>query len=375
MKKSLLALAVLGAFAGAASAQSSVTIYGTVDLAVAKSNGGTANNPTQGGIVTQSNSYQVIQGHANRLGFRGNEDLGGGLSAQFQIEHRFSADTGAISNASSFWQGLSYVQLSSTTAGKVYLGRNYTPAFLLAVRLDPFGWDGVGEMGSLQYGNYRTPDPAITSAATANGRSMTGSSVRESNAIGYISPSFSGFSVHAATSLSEATNNGRVMSLNGNYEAGPLFIGLNAEKVYKGNYQDQHIYQIGASYDFGVTKIMAYGAQTNYGARVLGNGQTVFTGGTIPNSNGQVLNTINGANRVKAKVYEIAAVTPIGGGALKTGFIQVSPDGPNNKIQKLGVGYDYFLSKRTKVYVDGAYAKEETLSKSKLVAVGMRHDF
>jgi predicted porin len=131
MKKSLLALAVLGAFAGAASAQSSVTIYGTVDLAVAKSNGGNANNPTQGGINTQSNSYQVIQGHANRLGFRGNEDLGGGLSAQFQIEHRLTPDDGAAANP--FWAGRSYIQLSSATAGRVYLGRDYTPAFWPAV--------------------------------------------------------------------------------------------------------------------------------------------------------------------------------------------------------------------------------------------------
>src|SRR6187551_782694 len=93
MKRSLIALAVLGAFAGAASAQSSVTIYGSVDMAVAKGDGGTAGN--NGGGAGGADVWSLQQSNANRLGFRGNEDLGGGLSAQFQIEHRFNADTGA----------------------------------------------------------------------------------------------------------------------------------------------------------------------------------------------------------------------------------------------------------------------------------------
>src|SRR6185369_7420346 len=107
MKKSLLALAVLGAFAGAASAQSSVTIYGSLDEAVAKGNGGTAPIP---GTPSNSKAWQLIQSNGSRLGFRGNEDLGGGLSAQFQIEHRFPPEDGNA--ATRVWAGRSYVQLS-----------------------------------------------------------------------------------------------------------------------------------------------------------------------------------------------------------------------------------------------------------------------
>ena len=151
MKKSLLALAVLGAFASAASAQSSVTIYGVVDLAVQKANGGNTFNPgvveiaagalSPGGGVGSagagSKAWFLRQSTASRLGFRGSEDLGGGLSAQFQIEHRFSPDTGAIGNGDnstatpapsangrstgSFWQGRSYVQISSAAAGRIYM--------------------------------------------------------------------------------------------------------------------------------------------------------------------------------------------------------------------------------------------------------------
>src|SRR6185503_18517156 len=146
MKKSLLALAVLGAFAGAASAQSSVTIYGSLDLAVTKGNGGTAANNGANGT---SEAWIMKQSASSRLGFRGNEDLGGGLSAQFQIEHRFTPDDGAAANP--FWAGRSYVQLTSAAAGSVYLGREYDPAFWPAVKSDPFGWDGVGQISSLQY--------------------------------------------------------------------------------------------------------------------------------------------------------------------------------------------------------------------------------
>src|SRR3954466_15464328 len=80
MKKSLLALAVLGAFAGAASAQSSVTLFGVVDLS--------ANQIKNGGASTQT--LQSNQLNSNRLGFRGIEDLGGGLKAGFWLEAAMS---------------------------------------------------------------------------------------------------------------------------------------------------------------------------------------------------------------------------------------------------------------------------------------------
>ena len=129
MKKSLLALAVLGAFAGAASAQSSVTLYGRVDLAVSK------------GVGTAAKTLN--NGSGSRLGVRGVEDLGGGMSAFFQLEHRFNADTGAMSDASRMWGGRSIVGLQGGF-GKLTLGREYTTAFLQSQLVaDPWGWDTV----------------------------------------------------------------------------------------------------------------------------------------------------------------------------------------------------------------------------------------
>ena len=148
MKRSLIALAVLGAFAGAASAQSSVTIYGSLDQALSKGNGGTAPNNGANGT---SKAWQVRQSNGSRLGFRGNEDLGGGLSAQFQIEHRFTPDDGAAANP--FWAGRSYVQLTSAAAGSVYLGREYDPAF----------WPASSDKysGLLSNGRIRSPRPVF----------------------------------------------------------------------------------------------------------------------------------------------------------------------------------------------------------------------
>ena len=172
MKKSLLALAVLGAFAGTASAQSSVTIYGVVDMSIARNNCvATAANPCAVNAgAPAGDAWTMQQSTTSRLGFRGNEDLGGGLSAQFQIEHRFNPDTGA-QNQTPFWNGRSYVQLTSAAAGSVYLGREYTPAFWVELKSDPFGNDGVGQTGvTYMWAGYMTPDSAsgVTTNPQAN---------------------------------------------------------------------------------------------------------------------------------------------------------------------------------------------------------------
>ena len=136
MKKSLLALAALTAFAGAASAQSSVTLYGRVDLSVVKGIGSDAKN--------------IANGSGSRLGLRGTEDLGGGLSALFNIEHRFNADTGADSTGNvRFWNGRSLVGLQGGF-GQVVFGREYTTAFLgTQLIADPWGWDTVAAQNGI----------------------------------------------------------------------------------------------------------------------------------------------------------------------------------------------------------------------------------
>ena len=135
MKKSLLALAALTAFAGVASAQSSVTLFGLVDLNV---------RGVDNGIGTRSTLNQDGLG-SSQIGFRGVEDLGGGLKAGFWIEGGMSPDTGGTGQN---WQRRSTVSLMGGF-GEIRLGRDYTPTFWNHTVFDPFGTNGVGSQTNL----------------------------------------------------------------------------------------------------------------------------------------------------------------------------------------------------------------------------------
>ena len=154
MKKSLLALAVLGAFAGVASAQTSVTIYGSFDGGLRNLTNTTATGQSKF-TMSSSGTY-----NSNRIGFRGVEDLGGGMNAHFVLENGFNTGTGAV--VGELFGRQAYVGLGGAW-GSVDLGRQYTVAFKTIASYDPF-----------QY-KYTAIAPAI--AATAG--------VRYSNDISY----------------------------------------------------------------------------------------------------------------------------------------------------------------------------------------------
>src|ERR1019366_6140183 len=133
MKKSLLALAVLGAFAGAASAQSSVTLFGVVDESV--------NHIKNGDTTTTTMQSNML--NSNRLGFRGIEDLGGGLKAGFWLEAGMANESGVLggsnslggtaygstgANGASVFNRRSTVSLISDKLGEVRVGRDYDPS-------------------------------------------------------------------------------------------------------------------------------------------------------------------------------------------------------------------------------------------------------
>lgn len=343
MKKSLLALAVLGAFAGAASAQSSVTVYGRIDQAITKGNGGTAFNQAANGT---SKAWQVKQSSGSRLGFRGNEDLGGGLSAQFLIEHRFSPDTGAAD--ATFWAGGSYVQLTHAAAGSVYLGRWYTPAFWVAVKTDPFGWDGVAQVGSKAWAGYLTP----------------GNGVRTSNTVGYKTPNWGGFTANLAVGLGEgAAGAGRTDGLNVEFTSGPIYAGVAYEKVNGGaattatsvNGDGASLINVGFAYNFGFIRPIVYFGQSKLG---------------VNNS---------GTNTY----WHLALTAPAGPGVIKAAYGVLDPETTSAlgsqtaglEQTKASIGYDYFLSKRTRIYADYSHATEDNRTNNSAFQLGVRHDF
>jgi predicted porin len=312
MKKSLIALAVLGSLAAAAQAQSNVTLYGRVDLGVARNLG---------------NDYLVMQnGSGSRLGVRGVEDLGGGLKALFNIEHRFNADTGAA--GSTFWAGRSVVGLEGGF-GQVVLGREYTPARNIANRTDPWGGDTVAALEPILFG-------AILPS-------------RQNNSITYTSPSFSGLRAQAQVAIDEVPGNDNeaFYGVNLSYAAGPLSLAYGYDKS---GVEDNTWHLLTAGYDFGMFRLVgAYGQGKPEGAGVTA--------------------------ADKHRSYMIGATAPLGAGEVKLGYGKLEAVDPDQDVSsKFAVGYHYALSKRTTVYFDVANDSELANNKTGF-DFGLKHNF
>lgn len=311
MKKSLLALAVLGAFAGAASAQSSVTVYGLVEVQAQKAIG------TKDKAIADS-----VTG--SRLGFRGVEDLGGGLKATFGMEHRLNPASGT-SASGNFWNGYSKVGIAGDF-GHIELGRDYTVNFLMVQnQIDPFAGDTVAILRNV----------GMIANLVGNG-----GMVRYSNQIEY-HMSANGFNFGAQVAEGSTGTNGgtanKAYSLAANYAAGPLFVAAGLEN---GAGAKDKIWDIGARYNLGVATVTA-----GYSSGVSQTG-------------------------VKQKGALIGAIIPAGPGNVKVGYAKSSNDTSN----KFGLGYDYLLSKRSKVYATIARDSKAKTEKTGY-DLGIAHSF
>ena len=224
-KLSAVALAS-AAVAGSALAQSSVTVAGRVDMGL------------QYIEDSASKLKRVDSGTytASRLIFRGSEDLGDGLRAGFYLEHRFNADVGAAQSAAKFWNGGSQVSLSGTSWGSITLGRQYVPifwSFLFADDTGPLRLHGYSALQSVQ----RSAFARVTAAASpvkaagsldtiAGGIYQLGiSSAFEDNLAVYKSPVFGGATIQLAAGAAEGApaGNGRVLGANVEYRGGPFY--------------------------------------------------------------------------------------------------------------------------------------------------------
>jgi predicted porin len=239
MNKSLITFAILAAAAGAAAAQSSVTVYGKVDLGLRKA-------------VGASNS-ELATGSDGRLGFKGTEDLGGGNRAFFNIEHRFFPNTG-VQDGGQFWKGISQVGLGGAY-GQVALGRQYVAAFsLIQNQIDPFGGDTVAQLRDV---GFRVASIART---------------RVDNSIRY---DFSANGLNVALSSAESTANGgpdRPLSVAANYKVGSLFVGAGYENPAGVN---DNIMSLGAAYTLGAATLSAGYSKGDTNANVTAKGVMV----------------------------------------------------------------------------------------------------
>ena len=325
MKKSLIALAVLAA-SGAAMAQSSVTLFGIVDTNVSYldgvSNAAGTNTESKYGIGTSGNA-------TSRLGFRGVEDLGGGLKAGFHLEGEIFGDDG---NASGFnFKRRSTVSLAGGF-GEVRLGRDLTPGYTKFISYDVFGQVGIGQfMGWSNW--YGTSDDA-------NG-------IRSSNMISYYTPDFSGFTAGLGYGFDEQTSGkaGRYVGGYVAYENGPLGVAVSYDQRNLAADVDRNALTVAGSYNLNVVKLNAIVQQTK--------------------------DDVPGASDRKVNAYALGASAPVGAGEVKLQYALYDQKAIDSKAHQISLGYVHNLSKRTAVYGTVAYMDNKDASKLNLSAKGL----
>ncbi|MDH6249144.1 putative porin [Polynucleobacter sphagniphilus] len=211
MKKSLLAVAAIGAFASAAQAQSSVTVYGILDVGF---QGASYKNPTTATPATAANGVQFSESaeSTSRLGFKGTEDLGGGRQAIFTAEFQLQpTDTLLSGNGATGLQNRqTFVGLHQDGVGAATIGTQYTGIFNAGAVTDPGQYNNVA--GDLIYavsGINQANNQAVPSAniVTGSGGSNVGFTTRTANTLFLQSDSFAGFRVNAAYTLNDSNTN------------------------------------------------------------------------------------------------------------------------------------------------------------------------
>jgi predicted porin len=356
MKKSLLVLAALAA-CSAASAQSTVTLFGVVDAAYRNvSNKSESTSPFGPFYSVKASRTELANSglSSSRLGFRGVEDLGGGRSASFWLESPITNDDGAT--------GLSNFSRRSTVSlagsfGEIRLGRDKTATVLNDEQFDPFADTGIG--GSLII-------DANEASVSGTGYGSNSTYKRAGNMVQYFLPRNLGgfygnvdYSLHELTRTSpdsvagaDKTNTGRHIGGRVGYAAGPLDVaasyaqndtsfttGTGAAAVARPG--KIKTFNLGATYDFGVAKLFGEYSRSKDQRDPL----NIFT--RVPD--------------VDLTGYLIGVTVPIGPGQIRASYSQVKYDfnrvpalgvvnAPDPKSNKLALGYVHNLSKRTALY-------------------------
>lgn len=292
MNKRFAALAASLALAGTAAAQSNVTLYGVVDIGIARESGGPA------GGVTKLDGSGIHSG--NRWGMRGTEDLGSGLAAVFTLESGFNSDNGSAAQGGLLFGRQAWVGLKGGF-GTLTAGRHYTPHFLAADAIDPLDGISGGQFNLLR----RT--------------------TRVDNTLMYTSPSFGGFVGQLAYGFGEVPGNSsasRVFGLSASYGGGPLVVKFAHHQGRNATDTDttRNTY-LGGTYDFGVAKAML------------------------------ALQREDGPTGVDANSAVLGVQVPFGASKLMATYIRKNDrTAANNDARMLGLAYTYALSKRTNLY-------------------------
>ncbi len=407
MKKSLIALAALSTIAGSVAAQSSVTVYGIVDVGYGESkltnsgNTNTALNTTRKSSTTGNGDGGLS---TSRLGFRGNEDLGGGNSAKFMLEYDLvDAGTGA----NTFGARESWVALEGKGLGELKLGRQATAIHgIIAGFSTGYANNSVGAVYSAGMGT--------ATAAVPNEGTIRPHQVYVNRAVGYTSPNMNGFvasvqygknktdvSTTAVNEKPEASEMGASLR----YTAGKLDVGYGYQEI-----KSQAAHAVGsATAVSGVNTFFGFGSTTGtsgFGAAYAGElkqktnalGASYNLGMVQPfvmysDRTGSQSNTTASGNLFKQKATEVGARVPVGAKVVAfastyDGDIKYNADGAalgslgaKDDISGYQLGLTYALSKRTTAYaITGKQEFKGTgtdTSKTKVTGTvaGVRHSF
>ncbi|MGA0609912.1 porin [Caldimonas sp. KR1-144] len=352
MKKTLIALAVLAA-AGAASAQSSVTLYGRIDANVTYQDPGSSASVAGGApgdAVIKMNDGGDNGVGGSRWGLRGTEDLGGGLKAYFVLESGFRTDTGAGSTP--FFNRQAYVALGSKDFGDIRLGRQQT----LTRELN-LGFTDVS--GESELSVVETLLSATSPAPSAILFQNLGT--RVDNAVQYLSPVWGGFQVRAIVAAGEGTpaTNQRLQGVSATFASGPLKVGAVFEQYDGWN----DVVTVGGNYNFGVATVFAGYQQT----------KDVGT---------QTAQWTLGGDSVDQKAYNLGVLIPFGAFELRGQYTSSTIETAlgDADFQKYGVSLRYSLSKRTQLYAAATQRKgddnaDEFFSRKSEYVFGIGHNF
>jgi len=326
MNKKLLALAVAAALAPAAAMADSgnVVIYGLMDASYDITDNG--NTATAQGIRTNK-----ISSNNSRIGFKGNEDLGNGTSAVWQIESTIGTDGTAYALNSRN----TFVGLSSKTMGALTLGRQDSP-YKVSTRAYDYFTDGLADNRNLM------------------GKGQLGFDIRPADAAAYVSPNMSGFQAAVAyvagaeSAVTSGQQKGEAWSLSGNYANGPLTAALAYQRNKFGAAttgtlaaagsaaanQTEKAWKLGASYNFGALDVNAvYEKTSDDFVAHLGH-----------------------------KAYTLGAKYKIGSNDLKLAYTKAGDaDGVSaSGAKQWALGVDHNMSKRTKVYAQYVKLSNDT---------------
>ncbi len=386
MKKTLAAVAVLGAFAGSALA-ADVQLYGIIDTGVGYT------HVDGDGAYEDTDTFQMKSGQASgsRFGFKGTEDLGNGLTVGFILEDGIDSDTGVDSGvlfnreSSLFLEG---------NFGKLAFGR------MGALNNGQSSWAKVGMLsafGTSDWGGYSAQLSNIFSLAA-----------QWDNMIAYQTPDFAGFKVYAQYGMGNAiedygsveneSTSDRFYSIGATYNNGPIAAYLAVDSINYASWSDGKAAQpgdqddsltvtLGGSYDFEAVKVYL-------GAQYFDEVKLSSIGGITK----ELGDTARDNFRVKGYGISLTGDAPLAGGKAMFGVGYVDAEAADSVEQVNGadhnfdlkryvvsVGYDYPFSKRTDVYAVASYMQDQTTSFSEYdedadlsaytVCVGLRHKF